>query len=385
MKNILFTLLFSLALLSSCKKNSEEKTETHQETEHHDEDIKVTQAQFESSAMKIETLSNQNFPELVKTTGMIDVPPQSKEVITSFLGGFIKNSALLIGDKVKKGQSLVTIENPEFIEIQQEYLEIAAQLSYLKNEYERQKTLFDEQITSQKSFLKAESQYKTKLAIYNGLQKKLRMLNINPSSVEQGKITSVITLYASISGSVTKVNVSKGTYVSPADEIMEIVNTDHIHIELTVFEKDVMKIKEEQKIIFKIPEASNEIFEAEVHLVGTVIDETTRTIKVHGHLHDDKSHNFAIGMFVDAEIELNNIEAIAIPEDALIDEDGNAHILVLEKQENNSYTFNMVEVEIGKKHHGFVEIISKNIKLTDKIVTKGAYDLVKGDGGGHSH
>jgi cobalt-zinc-cadmium efflux system membrane fusion protein len=385
MKNILFITIFSFALLSSCKKTSEDTTDKHQETEHHDDHIKVTQEQFDANAMQLETLTKQRFPKVVKATGMIDVPPQSIEVITSFSGGYIKKSALLIGDKVKKGQALVTIENPEFVEMQQEYLEIAAQLSYLKSEYERQKTLFDEQITSQKSYLKAQSEYKTKLAMYNGKRKRLRMLNINPTSVEQGKITSVITLYATISGSVTKVNVSKGTYVSPADEIMQIVNTDHIHIELTVFEKDVMNIKEEQHISFKIPEASNKIFEAEVHLVGTVIDETTRTVKVHGHLHEDEKNTFAIGMFVDAEIELSNKTALAILEDAILEDDHETHVLVLEHQENGNYTFKKVEVEVGKKHKGFVEIISDNIKPTDKILTKGAYALVGVEGGGHNH
>jgi cobalt-zinc-cadmium efflux system membrane fusion protein len=385
MKNTLYITIFSLALLTSCKNTSEEKVATAQETEHTEKDIQVTQAQFESNHMKLEILTIQNFPEIVKTTGMIDVPPQNKEVITTFSGGYVKNSALLIGDKVKKGQALITIENPDFVEMQQEHLEISEQLSYLKNEYERQKTLFDEQITSQKSYLKAQSDYKTKLAMYNGMRKKLRMLNINPNAVEQGKITSTITLYASISGSVTKVNVSKGSYVSPADAIMEIVNTDHIHIELTVFEKDIMKIKEEQKINFKIPEATNDTFEAEVHLVGTSIDETTRTVKVHGHLHDDEKHNFAIGMFVDADIEVTSKQAMAIPEEAVVEEDDETHVLVLETQEDGNYIFEMIEVKVGKKYNGYVEIISENIKSTDKILTKGAFSLVGGEGGGHSH
>ncbi len=383
MKNILYITIFSLALLTSCKNTSEEKVVTDQETEHVEQGIHVTQAQFESNHMKLETLTKQDFPDIVKTTGMIDVPPQNREIITTFSGGYIKNSALLIGDKVKKGQALVSIENPDFVEMQQKYLEVAEQLSYLKNEYERQKILFEEQITSQKNYLKAKSNYKTKLAMYNGMRKKLRMLNINPSAVEQGKITSVITLYASISGSVTNVNVSKGTYVSPADAIMEIVNTDHIHIELTVFEKDIMKIKEGQKINFKIPEASNETYEAEVHLVGTSIDQTTRTVKVHGHLHDDEKHNFAIGMFVDAEIEVTSKQAMAIPEDAVIEEGDDVHVLVLKKQENGNYIFEMIEVKIDKKHNGYVGIISETIKPTDKILTKGAFSLVGGEGGGH--
>src|SRR5690554_4592623 len=113
------------------------------------ENIHLSKAQFESAKMKMGSLEEKPFAETVHASGVIDVPPQSLAVISSFAGGYIKNTPLLIGDKVKKGQRLVTIENPEFITIQQNYLETAGQLSYLKSEYDRQKTMLEEKITSQ--------------------------------------------------------------------------------------------------------------------------------------------------------------------------------------------------------------------------------------------
>src|SRR5690606_22996412 len=121
-----------------------------------------------------------------------DALPIYKSSVTSFIGGYVTKTPLLIGDKVNKGQLLVTLENPEYVEIQQNYLEVAEQLNYLKSEFTRQKTLYNENITSQKNFLKAESTYKSNLALYNGLRKKLQMMNLNPSSVEQGQISSTI-------------------------------------------------------------------------------------------------------------------------------------------------------------------------------------------------
>ncbi len=395
MKTI-YTILIAIVLLTSCKE--ENKTEhkkdddhNHQETsstkeEHHDDkEIKVTQAQFESSKMELGSLTEQNFPEIVKTTGMIDVPPQSREIISSFYGGFIKNSKLLIGDNVRKGQAVVTIENPDFIDMQQNYLEVKEEINYLKSEFDRQKMLFDEKITSKKKYLKAESDYKIKVATLKGLHKKLKMLNINIANVEQGNITSTITLFASISGSISKINVSKGTHISPADEIMEIINTNHIHVELAIFEKDAMKIKKDQLIRFKIPEISNETYEAEVHLVGKSIDEQTRTVKVHGHLHHKTKTKFDLGMFVEADIEIKSEKAIAVPEDAIIEDGEHLVILKLEKQENNSYIFEPIEIKIGKKYNGFVEILNNSITKTDKILTKGGYYLVGAESGGHSH
>jgi len=376
MKNILYITFFSLVLLTSCKKNTAEKiTQEKQDTELSETKIEVTKAQFESANMILGSLSEQLFPNVIKVTGMVDAPPQSKAVITSYYAGNVKKSNLLIGDEVKKGQALITIANPDFIDMQQEFLEISEQLNYLKTEYERQKTLFDEKITSQKSYLKSKSDYNRQKARYNGLRKKLQMLNINPTSVVQGNISSIITLYSPINGYVTKVNVSKGTYVSPQDIMLEIINTDHIHIELTAYEKDIMSIKKGQIINFKIPEVSSEIYKAEVHLVGISIDETTRTVKVHGHLFDEKKNNFAVGMFVSAEIETSSKKAFALPEDALIESDTDFVVLVLES-ENGNYTFDIVKVKIGTIRNGFVEIISENIKSTDKILTKGGFSLI---------
>ena len=395
MKNsIYFILLTFFTLTLSCKEKENhiavQEKEPYKNTDNAKEDrehkkISVSEAQFKNGNMQLGNLIKHAFPTTIKVTGMVDAPPQSKAVITSYYAGNVKNSKLLIGDKVRKGQVLVTIANPEFVDIQQDFLEISEQLIYLKTEYERQKTLFDEKITSQKSYLKAKSNYDRQKARYNGLRKKLQMLNIHPENVKQGKITSTISLYAPINGYITKVNVNKGTYVSPQDIVLEIVNTDHIHIELTAFEKDVMAIKKGQKINFKIPEASNEVFEAEVHLVGTSIDETSRTVKVHGHLHDEKKNTFAIGMFVDATIETSSKNAMGLPEDALIENEGENFVLVLEDNKNG-YTFNAVAVNVGKKHNGFIEIISDNITPAQKIVTKGAFSLLGGEEGSeHSH
>jgi cobalt-zinc-cadmium efflux system membrane fusion protein len=306
---------------------------------------------------------------------MIDVPPENKAVVNSITGGYIKTIPLLVGDIVKKGQQLVTIENPEFVRMQQEYMEVKEQLNYLKSEYERQNKMFKEDIISQKVYLKAESQYKTANASYKGLKKQLSMLNINPRKVEEGQITSIVNIYAPISGSITKVNVSIGSYVSPTTLIVEIIDNDHVHIELFVFEKDIMTIKKEQKIIFSIPEASDKTYEAKVYLVGTAI-EANRTIKVHGHPQDDSQH-FLTGMFVNAEIITDNTIAMALPENAFVSLENDAYILVLDEEKDANFYFKQVKVEAVKTANGFTELKDfKALKKTDKVLVKGAFSLI---------
>ncbi len=372
MKHI-YIILFLFAFIA-CK-NTENNQDLLEETVASNE-LVINKLQFEGEKMALGKLETQNFNKTIKTSGMIDVPPHNKASISSFIGGYITKTPLLIGDKVKKGQMLVTLENPEYVELQQQYLEISEQITYLKSEFNRQKTLFDEKITSQKNYLKAESNYKSALALYNGLRKKLSMLNINPTTVEHGNISSTINLYAPIDGYVTQVNASNGSYISPSDIIMEIIDTDHIHLELSVYEKDILYIKKGQKITFKIPEASNETFEAEVHLVGTTIDETTRTVKIHAHILNEKQANFIVGMFVEAQIITESASHLALPKEAIMEQDGNYFALVLKNKTADNYYFEKVKVDTGTETETYTSILNTE-KLIDKnIIIKGAFMLL---------
>lgn len=369
----LYILIVTLIFVSCGKQEKQTQLETDIMVE--DNQILVSKTQFETENMKLGTLTEQQFNETIKTTGFIDVPPQNKANVSTFMEGYIKRTPLLVGDRVKKGQLVVTLENTEYVELQQQYMEVAEQLNYLKSEFNRQTTLYKEKITSEKNFLKAESTYKSALAHYNGLHQKLKMLNINPNSVEQGKISSSINLYAPISGFVTKVNVSNGTFVSPADEIIEIVNTDHIHLELSVFEKDILKIKKGQKIDFKIPEASDKTFKADVHLVGTSVDEDNRTIKVHGHIDDDEN-NFIMGMFVDADILATSKKGKALPKEAVSEIEDEYFALVLNEKTEENYTFDKVKLELGKQSEDFVEVLNVDDFKDKKMLLKGGFMLL---------
>lgn len=345
--------------------------------------VHVSKAQFENAKMEIGSLAEKPFAHTVHTSGVIEVPPQNKAVISAFSGGYIKDAPLLIGDKVKKGERLVTLENPEFITMQQNYLETAEQLSYLKSEYDRQKTMLEENITSQKSFLKAESDYKTAMARTNSLKKSLQMLNINPVSVLEGNITSQVPIFSPIEGYVTQVFVNIGTYVSPADEIMEIMNTDHIHLELKIFEKDLMQIKKGQEIVFTVPEASKKVFKGEVHLVGTTIDSRSRIALLHGHIDEKDETHFASGMFVEADIVTGTSTHLALPEDAVVELEGKDYVLMVESEDDNGYELHPLEVKVEANYNGF-STFKTELQLEGKFLTKGGFVLLQGeDGGGH--
>jgi cobalt-zinc-cadmium efflux system membrane fusion protein len=371
MKKLLYIFLSGL-LLTACKQEATEETVAKNEDE-----ISISKEQFQTMKMEIGSPLEQDFNVGVKATGKIDVPPENRVKITSFLGGYIKSTHLLIGDKIKKGQALVTLENTEFIDIQKDYIEVAEQISYLKSEYERQKTLYVEKITSQKNYLKAESDYKRANGMYQSLKKKLQVLNISPAQVQKGNLTSTITIYAPIAGDVTVMNANVGMFMAPSDVILEIVDTDHLHVELAVFEKDILQVKENQNIIFTVPQASNEEFKAKVVLVGKSIEGNDRTIMIHGHLDDAIKQRLLTGMFVEATILTDSKKGLAIPIDALITENDKNYVLLVKNDSKADYIFEKTEVKVGAKSGDSIEVLENNkINKNSKILTKGVFDII---------
>lgn len=371
-------ILFALAIgvLSSC--GGQNKPSEGENSEQEDTFlVEVTQEQFNSMKMDISPLQEREFDNTVKASGKIDVPPKNRAKVTSFVGGYVKTISLLVGDKVAKGQPLLTLESPEYIDLQQSYLEIAGQMEYLKSEYERQKTLFDEKISSQKKYLEAESDYKRAKATYESLRQKLNMLRISPSQVEQGKFSSYITVYSPISGDITAINANVGMAISPVDVIMEIVETQAMHLELAVFEKDIFNLKTGQKIKFTIPQVGSEEFEAQVSQIGKSVGGNDRVINVYASLDANTKEKLLTGMFVEAQLIADSRNALSVPFDAVTTEERNNFLLVLESEKEGVYTFRKTIVKTGERNGDWLEIIPDDrFNSNTKVLTKGVYDVI---------
>ncbi|HEY9183981.1 MAG TPA: efflux RND transporter periplasmic adaptor subunit [Salegentibacter sp.] len=378
MKSIYIFIALVTLSLTSCKETTDQSEVQDDEKENQ---VIISKAQFQDSNLEKGKIRESSFPDIVRTNGRIDVPPQNRASINAIMGGYIKNIELLEGDKVSKGQFLVSLESTEYVQLQQNYMDVAGQLDYLKAEFERQQIMLEENITSKKSFLKAESDYKRAYSALNSLQSKLRMLNIDPAAVEAGKIRSVVNIYSPISGNASNISVSRGSYVAPTDQIMEIINSEHIHLELVIFEKDVRKVKPGQKIIFNTPEASNESFEAEVVLVGKAIDQQKRTVRVHGHLPDSIASKFTVGMFVEAQILTSETKKQGLPEEAVIEQDGEYFVLVLENEDEENFYFRKQRVSPGETFEGIISLENPENLQNETVLIKGAFSLI-GEAGG---
>jgi cobalt-zinc-cadmium efflux system membrane fusion protein len=279
----------------------------------------------------------------------------------------------LQGMRVKQGQVIAVLENLDYIQMQQDYLEVKSQLEYATKEHERQQELAKENVNALKTLQLAKSTWQTLLAKENGLKQKLAVLNINLPALEKGNIQRTINVITPISGYVTQVNVNLGQFVTPADILFRIVNTEHLHAELTVFEKDVPKLKIGQLVRFTL---ANETAQrtATVHLIGREIS-PERTVRVHCHLEQEDTQLLP-GTYLQAMIETGAADVKALPEAAVVNFENKAYVFVKKPGSDSTFHFNMVEVQQGNSEQGYTEVTFPKGTPDVEVVVKGAYDLL---------
>ena len=395
MKSILFKITIILAaccIFISC--GTKPSAPIAAVEEHRDEAsiVEFTQAQFTRSGIEFGKVEMKNLSSTIAVNGMLDVPPQKMVSVSALMGGFIKSTNLLQGMKVKKGQLIVSIQNPDFIQIQTQYLEAIQKLKFMGLEYKRQEELSKENVSSAKTFQQVTADFNSLQAVVGGLEEKLKILNIDPSTLSKSNIRSVVNIYSPIKGYVTTVNVNIGSFVNPQDVICKIVDTDHLHAELTVFEKDISKIKIGQKIQFILVNEGNKERKASVYLINHEIS-PERTVRVHAHI-EKEDPNLMPNMYLKALIEVGeNNKTTTLPDQAIVNADGKSYIFIKNdghghehKEEkhadsaasNEVHTFKAIEVTKGITQNGYTEVLLPegfDMEHTE-VVTKGAYDLL---------
>ncbi len=341
--------------------------------------IQLSSQQYSLGNFETGGMEKADFHEAVNVNGMLDVPPENKVAISAYFGGYIKELSLLPGQKVNKGQVLLVLENPDYLQIQQDFLEAKGQMKYLEADYKRQAELAKENVSSEKKYLKAEADYKVMKARYESLHKKLQLMGIKASTLDEENISSRITLTAPISGYIAEISAEKGMFLNPSDIAFTITNTDHIHLELNVFEKDVMKIKVGQEVIFSLQDNPAEKYKGEVYLVGRTIGEEDRSIRVHVHIDgEDELENLVPGMFAEAKILVDSSQSPALPTSGVVKVDQDYYVLLKTDIDSQEHSFVKKLVKVGKRDSDYVEIVNAHdFNTGSQFLTKGAYNLIQ--------
>lgn len=359
-----------LVLFFAVQCNQKEETIVKPTAPKDETTVKLTDAQLKNTTIETMPLSEKNISTVLKINGKIDVPPQNLVSVSVPLGGYLKNTNLLPGMRVNKGQVIAVIENPQFIQLQQDYLMAKSKLHFAELDYNRQKKLNQSQASSDKVMQMAQSEMNSQRIMMNTLAEQLRLVNINSGSLTSGNIRKSVPVYSTINGFVSKVNVNIGKFVNPSDVLFELINPNDIHLNLKVYEKDLQMLKIGQRFTANTNTQPEKKYYGEIILISKDIN-ADGTADVHCHF-EQYDQNLTPGMYMNAEVETETSFSNALPEESIVNFEGKDYVFVEEKKQ----TYKMIPVTLGEAENGFIQI--KNIEdfKNRKIVSKNAYTLL---------
>lgn len=361
--------IFLGLLLAACgsKENTTEETATSgMETMI----VSLTPDQCKNAGVMLGEIKEREISTTLQLNGKIDVPPQNLISVSIPMGGYLKSTSLLPGMDVKKGQVIATLEDQQYVELQQDFLLAKVKLKSAEGDYLRQKELNASKATSDKIYQQAETEYKNARINVKALDEKLQLLGINPTNLDESKISKKVSITSPIDGYVAKVNANIGKYLTPSEVLFELVNVADIHLSLTAYEKDLPKLTVGQKLIAYNNNDPDTKYPCDIILIGHSLSADKNTEVLCHFKKYDKS--LIPGMYMNADIELKSIKAMTVPEEAVV-RFGNSEYVFVELKKNE---FEMIEVKTGIKETGFIEIVDSDKLKGQIIVVKGAYSLL---------
>lgn len=368
--------IYSLALvfaLSSCSgKKEEEKTiyENTKFTKGGENTVQLSDQQMKSVGITTTTVQDRNMEKLVRLNGKAEISPSHISSVSSIMGGHIKSINVINGSHFSKGQVLAVVEDPQFIQLQQDYLVTKAQLEAARLNFNRQKDLNTSKASSDKTLQTAQADYSTLNATLKGLEEKLRIIGISAKGLSTGNIRSKINIYAPFSGFVSKILVNNGQYINPADTLFELINPTGLLLELKVFENDVNDVKVGQEIL--VYNNQNPDLKSNAKIVSLVPSienggSATAIAKL-----STTNTEFVKGMYVNAEVNISSRYTQGLPNDAVVAFENKNYVF----EDLGKSKYKMIPVVTGISDDQFTEILKADFLKDKKIVQKGAYSLL---------
>lgn len=350
--------ILGLLLTVSCNSDNNKEEGTHSdEGNHQEQSITLTQEQIDQLGITIKAMGSRDLQNIVNATGQLEVPPQNEASVTAVYGANVFDIQVIEGDMIKQGEILAYFSHPDLVKIQSEYQVVNAELEFLEKELQRSQKLNEEGYSAGKELEAITSKFKAKKGQKEGLKAQLELLKINPKKVAQGKIFKKIPVLAPISGSIKKVEVKTGQFVKAEQEMFSIVNNEHIHADLMVYEKDVTKIQEGQKVRFTVGALPDEELTATIYAIGKTFESEPKAVHVHA---DIKNLNGKLlpGMYVKGQIITDSVNTMALPDEAIVKE-GDEYMIFRATPSDHGFSFVPVPVYPGTTSSGWTAVTIK--------------------------
>ena len=419
-RNKIWFVLAALAILTACnsgqqtESSNKENAEVAKTVESHEEEsgniATLTQEQIETVGVQWAPIERKELTATIRANGMLSVPNNNKANATSLYGGVVKSLNVQIGDGVKKGQVIASITNPQFIQLQEEFLTVGSRIILAEQELQRQKTLNQGNAGAGKNLENATTELNTLRTRRASLQQQLTLMGINPNAVSNTNLRSALLVTSPLSGTVSNVFAKIGSYVDVSSPVIEVVDNSSLHLDLQVFEKDLPQVKVGQTIHFTLTNNPTTEYDAKVFSIGSSFENDSKTIAVHCKVNGNKQ-GLIDGMNITGIVSLNNVMTPAVPNDAIVAADGKYYVFLQtnkaaekheeekghihsekeekpKKESKPNLNFERVEVLKGVSDMGYTAVTFLNeIPKNTMVVVKGAFfvNAKLSNAGGHDH
>lgn len=263
----------------------------------------VSETVTDTTTEQVDAISSATaMPNHSSFNGTLMVPPQRHATVTLTMGGTIHSTTLLPGDYVKKGTVLATLENPDFILLQQNYLDAHAQTEYMETEYARQQRLASQEAASQKRLQQSKADYLSMKSRLEAAAAQLTILGVPAEELLQKGIRPYLEVKSPLNGYVANMAINLGKYINAGEPICDIIDKGETLICLTAYEKDLENLEAGKRIQFRVNGMGEQTFHATVLSIGQVVDETNRSLEIYGRV-KESNPRFRPGMYVSARVE----------------------------------------------------------------------------------
>lgn len=369
----LITTLFLLGFGSCSTSVEEAKNPTLEHSEEDDTHVTLTTDQMKSVDIQVGEIEEKELSDVLRVTGTLDVPNTNKGYATSLFGGVVKTLKVQVGDHVSVGQIIATIENVQFVQLQEEFISVGSQVDLARQEMTRQQELNTGNAGALKNLQAATANLKQLEARQSSLKQQIKMMGMNPNQVTSNNIQSSMTVTSPIKGVVSEVYGKIGSYVDVSSPLAEIVDNSSLHLDLKIFEKDLPKLKIGQIIHFTLTNNPVKEYDAEIFSIASSFANASKTILVHCDVIGDKT-GLIDGMNVNGIVSLGDVKTPTVPNEAIVHFDGKDFIFIVQSSDQDSYQLERIEVIKGVSDMGYTAItFIHELPLTTKIISKGAF------------
>ncbi len=325
------------------------------------------------STLTVDTVASLGFRSERAADGRIALNSDTATQVFSPYSGRVTRVIAGIGEHVRKGAPLFSIEATEFAQTQSDLLNAGSQLKLARIAEERRHAAYDSKGGSLQDWQQAQADLTAAQTALGSVRNRLRIYGLSDEQIarlEQSKAANPVTqVTAPIDGVVTDRQVGPGQYIQAGSSspLYTLGDLSTVWLVADVREIDAPLVEVGQEIEVRVLALPGKLFKAKLTSVGSQVDPVTRRVPVRATL-DNRDGKLKPQMFASFSIITSGeSEALAVPEEAVVREGEAARVWVVEGKDGLA----LRNIRTGRISNGMVEVLD-GLKAGERVVTRGS-------------